>query len=95
MARYSPDFGMQFTDKRSGEMLVVFERAASKGKAVIQDRIFVAHVMASCEILDRWKALAGERDMNKFWDYWKRLHREIIEAARKDLKVKGNLPQLP
>jgi hypothetical protein len=64
MARYSPDFGMQFPGKTSDQVRVIFVRAASKGKAVTQDRVFVADVMASLRVLDRWQLLAGERDIN-------------------------------
>lgn len=92
MARYSIEFGMPFPNKTEEHKRVIFERAASRGKAVIQDRIFIARVVATCEILDRWEALAGERNEDKFWDYWELLHRDIIEAARKDLKIKIAVP---
>jgi hypothetical protein len=89
MARYSIDFGMSFPDKKEEQKRVVFDRAASIGKAVIQDRLFVAHLMREHEILDRWKLLAGERDFSSFWNHWKALHEAIVEAARKDLGIKG------
>lgn len=88
MARYSPDFGMPFPKKTPEEKRIVFDRVASKGKAIIQDRVFVAHVMTDHQILQRWQLLAGERDETRFWEYWKALHMAIIEAARKDLGIK-------
>ncbi len=72
---------------------VAYEQAAGKGKAVILDRIFVAKHIADEGILERWRLLAGERGMNRFWGYWESVHKTIVQAARKDLGVKGELPQ--
>ena len=92
MARNSPDFGMPVGSHEDAQR-DAYEQAASKGKAIILDRLFVAKLIADQRILERWQLLAGERDLSRFWGYWESVHRTIVQAARKDLGVKGELPQ--
>jgi hypothetical protein len=92
MARNSPDFGVPVGSDEDAQR-VAYEQAAIKGRRLFWTESSSQSLSRTNVILGRWQLLAGERDMNRFWGYWESVHRTIVQAARKDLGVKGELTE--
>ena len=73
---------------KSGEQERQSDEATDRGHAIIADRIFIADLMEREKVGDRWLAVVKQREVSKFWDGWEALHRVLLKAARRDLKLK-------
>jgi hypothetical protein len=80
-------YEIETSDKRMTEMLNLWVDEDSEAEKTIQDRIFIADRVQKEDILNRWRKVVSERDVNRFEKGWNELHAALVKAALDDLKI--------
>lgn len=73
----------------TGEQEKRVMEADSEARSTIQDRIFIHNMIQNEKILERWQLIAAEKEINRFLKYWNDLHKTLVDAAHRDLKIKN------
>lgn len=73
----------------TGEQEKLVMQADTDARNVIEDRIFIHSTVQRENILERWQLLAAEKRIDRFLEYWRDLHKTLLDAAHRDLRIKN------
>lgn len=73
----------------TGEQEKNVMEADTEARSTIEDRVFIHNAIENEKVLEHWQLLVAEKEIIRFLEYWRSLHKILIDIAQKDLGIKN------